>query len=109
MLLYILVALLILDAIILVISIILQPRSQTGLGAAFGGALGAGTLFGGRGGMEFLTKLTAILSIVFVILIMAVNFYIGTPRTGGSLMERSGTPISAPAQPSGGQPTSGGQ
>lgn len=106
MLLYILVILLALDAVILVVSIILQPRSQGGLGAAFGGAMGAGTLFGGKGGMEFLTKLTAILSILFVALIMAVNFYIASPRGGGSLMRREAAPTSVPAPSS---PVGGGQ
>ena len=108
MFLYILIGLLILDVIILIISIMLQPRGQGGLGAAFGGALSANTLFGGRGGMEFLTKLTAVLCLVFVALIMAVNFYIASGRGGGSLMKRdTSSPLSVPAQPQE-QPPSGG-
>ncbi|RKZ25580.1 preprotein translocase subunit SecG [bacterium] len=102
MVLYILVGLLALDAVILIISIILQPRSQGGRGAAFGGSTGAGTFFGGRGGMDFLTKLTAILSVVFVILIMAVNFYIGSPG-GGRYNMPAGTSAPAPAENTGGQ------
>ncbi len=106
MVLLILVGLLALDAVILVVAIILQPRSQGGgLGAAFGGSAGAGAFFGGRGGMEFLTKLTAVLCVVFVILIMAVNFYIGAPKNSGNTMQRGGgVPASAPANPAGGTP-----
>ena len=96
--LYILLGLLILDAIILMVSILLQPRSQGGIGAAFGGAGYASTLLGGKGGMEFLTKLTAILSLVFVALILAVNFYVASPGAG-IRMERESAPTSAPSGP----------
>lgn len=98
MLLYVIIGLLILDIVVLIVSIVLQPRGQGGLGAAFGGAFSANTLFGGKGGMEFLTKLTAVLSLVFVALIMALNFYIASGSGKRSLMQRSGTPVSAPAQ-----------
>ncbi len=113
MVLSILVGLLGLNAILLIITIMLQPRSQGGgLGAAFGGSSAAGAFFGGRGGMEFLTKLTAVLSVIFVILIMVVNFYIGVPQSNRNTMQRTGgAPVSAPANPGGGtqQPTGGGE
>ncbi len=99
----ILIALLVLNAIILIIAILLQPRSQGGIGAAFGVGY-ADTIFGGRGGMEFLTKLTAVLSAVFVILVLGINVYLSTPRAPKSLMEREATTVPAqPAAPAGGQ------
>jgi preprotein translocase subunit SecG len=89
----------------LIIAILLQPRSQGGLGAAFGGGY-ADTLFGGRGGMEFLTKLTAILSAIFVVLIVGINIYLSTPRAHKSIMERE-TTQTVPVQPA--TPAGGGQ
>ena len=99
----VLVILLVLVAFVLIVAILLQPRSQGGLGAAFG-VSGADMLFGGHGGMEFLTKLTAVLSVVFVLLVLGINIYLATPRAPKSLMERSGAQQTIPAQPaSGGQ------
>jgi len=97
MLLTILIVLLVIDAIVLIVSILLQPRSQGGLGAAFGGSGYASTLFGGKGGMEFLTKVTAVLSLIFVALIIAVNVYITSPHSAGGMMDRS-TPTQQPLQ-----------
>jgi len=101
----VLVVLLVLTSVILIVAILLQPRSQGGLGAAFGVGY-ADTLFGGRGGMEFLTKLTAILSAIFVVLVVGINIYLSTPRTHKSIMERE-TTQTVPVQPA--TPAGGGQ
>ena len=98
MLLWILVALLILDAIALVVLVILQPRSQGGgMGSAFGASQTVTQIFGGKGGLDFLTKLTAYLSIVFVALIMGVNFYIAS-SPGYSIQAPSATQTEVPIE-----------
>ncbi|RKZ35109.1 preprotein translocase subunit SecG [bacterium] len=102
MILTILIVILILNAAILIISILLQPRSQGGIGSAFGVGV-ADSIFGGKGGMDFLTKLTAVLSVVFVTLIMIINFYLGAPTQQGTIMEREETPTQQT------QPTSQGE
>jgi len=90
MILTILLVLLVLNAIILIVSIMLQPRSQGGVGAAFGVGV-ADNIFGGKGGMEFLTKLTAVLSGVFVVLITVINIYLAMPSSHRNLMKREGS------------------
>ncbi len=96
MLLYILIALLVLNAAVLIIAILLQPRGPGGLSAAFGGGGYVGAIFGGRGGLDFLTKLTAVLALIFVVLILVINVYISSPRAPKSLMKREVVPT-APA------------
>ena len=100
MVLTILLILLVLNAIILIVSIMLQPRSQGGMGAAFGTGV-ADNIFGGKGGMEFLTKLTAVLSGLFIILIVIVNLYLSTPKKQENLMERGESAIPVQQAPAG--------
>ncbi len=103
----ILLILLVVNALVLIVSILLQPRSQDGIGAAFGGGV-ADNIFGGKGGLGFLTKLTAVLSIVFVIIIMAINFTVASPgQRQGPAMERD-TSIPGQQIPAGGAPPAGG-
>ena len=119
-----LLALLVIDAILIIISILLQPRSQYGIGSTFGGGGYATELFGGRGGMAFLTKVTAVLSIIFLILIFALNHYLASPSRPRPMMEREAAPTvpmtpeqaapgqgqpAAPTQPPTGQPAPTGQ
>jgi len=92
MVLNILIFLLVLDAVLIVITILLQPRMQGGVGAAFGGAGFTGSLFGGKGGMSFLTNLTAVLAVIFLLLILGVNFYITAPAKERTIMKRTGAP-----------------
>jgi len=107
MLLTILLILLVVNAIILIISILLQPRSQGGLGSTFGVGV-ADNIFGGKGGLDFLTKLTAVMAIVFVIIIMAINFTVASPgQHQGPAMERD-TSIPGQQIPAGGAPPTGG-
>jgi preprotein translocase subunit SecG len=51
----------------LVGSILVQAGKGRGLASAFGGS-GSGVVFGGRGAGTFLTKLTAILAAVFLVI-----------------------------------------
>ncbi len=101
MLLGIIIGLLALDAIVLIILILLQPRGQGAFGSAFGTSSYVSQIFGGRGGLDFLTKLTAVLSVVFVVLILALNFYIGSSQGTGSVQQRATTPASSsvPVEP----------
>ena len=51
--------------VFMIISILLQAGKGGGMGAAFGGA--SSTMFGGRGPATFLSKLTSIFAIVFML------------------------------------------
>jgi len=95
----ILLVLIVITAIVIIVAILLQPRSQGGVGAAFGMGMGD-NLFGGKGGMDFLTKATAVLSLVFVVLIMAYNFAMAHPTAQNSpAMERETSEMPAPTAP----------
>lgn len=63
----IMLVLYIIVSILLVIVILLQPGKGGGMGGIFGGA-GSQTLFGGRGAVPFLSKITAILAVIFLLL-----------------------------------------
>ena len=80
-------------AVALILTVLLQTGKGAGIGAAFGGG-GSGTVFGTRGPASFMSKLTAVAAIVFMLTSLGLNF-VG-PRTvaSDSVMEQ----VSAPAQ-----------
>jgi len=53
--------------ILLVMVILLQSSKGSGLAGAFGGGGGAGAVFGGRGAATFLSKVTTVLAILFML------------------------------------------
>jgi preprotein translocase subunit SecG len=63
----IMIVLYIVVSILLIVVILLQPGKGGGMGAVFGGA-GSQTLFGGRGAVPFLSKMTAVLAVIFLLL-----------------------------------------
>ena len=69
----ILLALLVLDAIALVVLILLQQGKGADAGASFGGG-GANTMFGSLGATSFLTKATAWLSIGFFVITFGLAY-----------------------------------
>jgi len=53
--------------LLLVMVILLQSSKGSGLAGAFGGSGGVGAVFGGRGAATFLSKLTTILAVLFML------------------------------------------
>ena len=51
----------------LILAVLLQAGKGGGLAGAFGGAEGPGAVFGGRGAATFLSKMTTVLAIAFVL------------------------------------------
>ena len=51
----------------LILAVLLQSGKGGGLAGAFGGMDGPGAVFGGRGAATFLSKMTTIFAIVFVL------------------------------------------
>ena len=53
--------------LLLAVSILMQSSKGGGLAGAFGGQGNIGAVFGGRGAGDFLTKLTIVLAIIFML------------------------------------------
>ena len=88
--------------VVVCVALIMIVLLQTGKGADMGAAFGGGssqTLFGSTGASTFLSKLTTIAAIVFMLTSLALA-YMSTNRTGGSIMQEAGPPIETtlPAQ-----------
>lgn len=80
--------LVVLIAIALVISILLQSGHGGGLAGAFGGSFGASSVFGGHQAAGFLTKITTGLAIAFVVVVLVINLMATRTTT-----QRSGSVI----------------
>ena len=81
--------------LVVCVALIMIVLLQTGKGADMGAAFGGGssqTLFGSTGASTFLSKLTTIAAIVFM-LTSLVLAYMSTRRTGDSIMPDSVPPI----------------
>lgn len=57
----------VLVSIFLIFVILLQPGKGEGMGGAFGGGGGSSTVFGGRGSVTFLAKVTEACAVIFMI------------------------------------------
>jgi preprotein translocase subunit SecG len=80
----------------LVLIVLLQAGKGAEMGAAFGGA--SQTLFGSSGAMGFLTKLTTVAAIVFMITSLLLAF--SSTRQASSVTRAKPAPRAAPAEPS---------
>jgi len=98
-----LIAIDILLAVALVISILLQAGRGGGMAAALGGPVAGTSVFGGRGAGDFLTKVTTGLAIAFAVVTILINL-VSTKsvvrRSTSVLPKEAGK--EAPARPSGG-------
>jgi preprotein translocase subunit SecG len=77
---------------------------QTGKGAGLSGVFGAGgaateSFFGGRGPGTFLTKLTTVSAIVFMLTSLVLAKLSSVPKGGKSIMDKAKTTATTPAKP----------
>jgi preprotein translocase subunit SecG len=85
----------ILVCIALILIVLLQAGKGAEMGAAFGGA--SQTVFGSSGAMGFLSKLTTIVAVVFMITSLILTF--SSTKRASSVIKEMPTQ-SAPAEPS---------
>jgi preprotein translocase subunit SecG len=85
----------ILVCIALILIVLLQAGKGAEMGAAFGGA--SQTIFGSAGAMGFLSKLTTVAAIVFMITSLLLTF--SSTRKASTIMKERATPM-APEAPS---------
>ncbi len=87
--------------LVVCVALIMIVLLQTGKGADMGAAFGGGssqTLFGSTGASTFLTKLTTVAAIIFMVTSLALAYY-SSRQTQGSIMIDSKPPIEEQAQP----------
>ena len=80
----------------LILIVLLQKGKGAGMGAAFGGS--SQTVFGSSGAGSFLTKVTTIAAIVFMLTSLGLSFYFGKGKPT-SVMEGV-SPTEVPASSS---------
>ena len=91
----IIVVLHVLVCIALILIVLLQAGKGAEMGAAFGGA--SQTIFGSAGAMGFLSKLTTVAAVIFMITSLLLTF--SSTRRGSTIMKERPAPT-APAAPS---------
>jgi preprotein translocase subunit SecG len=91
----IIVVLHILVCVALILIVLLQAGKGAEMGAAFGGA--SQTIFGSAGAMGFLSKLTTVAAVVFMITSLLLTF--SSTRKASTVMKERPAPT-APAAPS---------
>jgi preprotein translocase subunit SecG len=92
----IIVVLHVLVCIALILIVLLQAGKGAEMGAAFGGA--SQTIFGSAGAMGFLSKLTTIAAVIFMLTSLLLTF--ASTRKASTVMKERPAPT-APAAPSG--------
>ena len=79
--------------------VLLQHGKGADVGAAFGGGA-SGSLFGATGSANFLSRATAVIAVVFFLSSLGLAYLANVkPRTGGSVMDRSGLPATETSAP----------
>ncbi|MDZ7344673.1 MAG: preprotein translocase subunit SecG, partial [candidate division KSB1 bacterium] len=78
----------ILVSIMMIIVILLQSSKGGGLAGAFGGG-GMGTVFGGRGAATFLSKVTAVLATLFMLLSLVLGLMLSAGGENQGLVEQA--------------------
>jgi len=91
----IIVILHVLVSVALILIVLLQAGKGAEMGAAFGGA--SQTIFGSAGAMGFLSKLTTVAAVIFMITSLLLTF--STAKRASTVMKERPAP-SAPAAPS---------
>jgi len=75
----------------LIMIVLLQTGKGADIGAAFGGGASQ-TIFGSQGAGSFLTKLTAVAAIIFMLTSLGLNL-LSSHRLGSSVMESVKEPV----------------
>lgn len=98
MLYYTIIALHILVCIILVLVVLLQSGKGADLAGAFGGGA-TQTAFGSRGPASFLSKMTTVAAVVFMITSISLSMMSSSETSAGgkSILETTGTEAAEPA------------
>jgi len=87
----------------LILAILLQVGKGADIGAVFGGA--SQTVFGGRGPTTFLSKMTAVIAMMFLVTSISLA-HIAKTRSADTVIDKA-TPVEkAPSSATGGAPTS---
>jgi len=81
-------------AVSIVVLVLLQQGKGADMGAAFGGG-GSQTLFGSRGSANFLTRVTALLVVVFFFTSMSLA-WLHTQRTEPGSVTEQAQPVTGP-------------
>jgi preprotein translocase subunit SecG len=81
----------------LIAVVLLQTGKRADLAGAFGGG-GSQTAFGTRGAATFLSRMTTVFAVLFMVLSLALSIYSsGGGRGSGSVLDKMPTGSSAPA------------
>jgi preprotein translocase subunit SecG len=91
----VIVVLHVLVCIALILIVLLQAGKGAEMGAAFGGA--SQTIFGSAGAMGFLSKLTTVAAVIFMLTSLLLTF--SSTRRASTIMKERPAPT-APAEPS---------
>lgn len=87
----------VLVSITLVLIVLLQVGKGAALGAAFGGS--SQTIFGSSGPASFLTKLTTVAAVIFMITSMALSMMSAKKGNGSIVSQQSSPAATQPAAP----------
>ncbi len=90
----------ILIAIVIIIAVLMQSSKGGGLAGTFGGAQ-MGTMFGVRRTADFLSKFTAVLATIFIVLSLVINMFFLPTRTvqRESVIQRGASSVPPPLPP----------
>jgi preprotein translocase subunit SecG len=99
---YLVTAVHVIVCLILILVVLLQSGKGADLAGAFGGG-GTQTAFGSRGPASFLSKLTTVSAIVFMITCLALSL-MGTKTQSRSILDTTKGSAAPPAKPAAAQP-----
>lgn len=88
----------VLTAIGIISLVLLQHGKGADMGASFGGGA-SNTVFGSRGSVPFLMKITAILAAIFFATSIGLSYLVATAKPDDDLLNIPATRSSAPATP----------
>ena len=77
----------IIACLLLIVVVLLQQSRGAGLSGVFGGG-GAGSMFGGRGAAPFLTKVTTVFAVIFMLTSIILVTLSGVRKTTKSAIEK---------------------
>ena len=93
------VALYFVVCVFLIAVVLLQTGKRADLAGAFGGG-GSQTAFGARGAATFLSRMTTVFAVLFMVLSLSLSIYLSRPgRASGSVLDDVNVPTPAPGSP----------